>query len=271
MALLLLFPVFARKQAKPVYTDEQIQSICDSVVAEGNLLYRYQKAAEIGADTALADEAVKSEYFAYVLYDAGDTMKFCAVNPKLECICQVDIVGDACVPLPPQRTRRELTPEERTIFKIRNIVHNSVVQGYYDIRIPEVASTNFVFIPSPGRYRLYLLMGSKEPDLVPFGNDYLFFANSKGRIVDWRRLHMGFLGVDINVGRRLSGAVREFVHTHPENEPFITATDICMLKLYEPKNGVQRLTILSPSLGKKMTYRTDTDKVVVTDLAAEGE
>ena len=113
-------------------------------------------------------------------------------------------------------------------------------------------------------------MGPNLPEMIPLGNDYLFVANGQGKIVSWRKMHSGFLGMDMKMIRE-NGGVRELMHSHLRGEPFITATDICLLKLYGPLYGVDKITVFSTALGKLFTYHMDSDTVTVREALSDVE
>ena len=75
---LVLFSFYfasAKEQTESVYTDERIRAICDSIVTEGNLLYRYERAAWVGSDTIQANAAVMKEHRFYLVYGVPDTIR----------------------------------------------------------------------------------------------------------------------------------------------------------------------------------------------------
>lgn len=242
--------------------DSAMRAICDSIVVEGNLLYRYEKAAWEATDIGRQNEQVARELFDLLVYQRQDTIRVCLLDRDLLSICEVDFTGPDNEVRKSSFVSRALSEAESRLFFLKNELINRVMAGEYGVGVAESYGLNFVLIPDGEGYRFYILTGTTLPGIIPFGNDYLFFADAQGGITGWRKMH----SVLLPMSREVNGqAVKNTIHSHRPEEPYMTATDICTFKLYGPLCGQDSFTVVSP-LQKVMTYRLTTDSIEVWDL-----
>lgn len=247
---------------EPVDGDFQIKAACDSVVAEGNLLYRYEKAAWEATDIGLANEEVRKNLFNLLVYEQRDTIKVCLLDQTLHSICEVSFAGRDNGAQIVSFTSRPLSDRETEVFLLKNKLIDRVTSGGYGVGVPDSFGLNFVLLPAEQGYRFYILTGTSKSGIIPFGNDYLFFVDSAGKITDWRKMHTILLPLSNEVDGL---KVKRTIHTHRPEEPYITATDICTFKLYGPLCGQESFTIVS-ALRKAFTYDLKTDSVLIQDV-----
>lgn len=242
--------------------DSAMQAICDSIVAEGNLLYRYEKAAWEATDIGRQNEQVAKELFNLLVYQQQDTIRVCLLDRDLRSICEVDFTGSDNEVRRSSFVPRALSESESRLLFLKNDLMNRVMAEEYEVGVPDSYGLNFVLIPAGEGYRFYILTGTSLPGIIPFGNDYLFFTDAQGGITEWRKMH----SILLPMSREVNGqAVKNTIHTHRPTEPYITATDICTFKLYGPLCGQDSFTVVSP-LQKVMTYRLVTDSIEVWDM-----
>ena len=160
---------------------------------------------------------------------------------------------------------RAFRPEEIRLRDMRRKLIDSVYGGVISICFYEGYDPNFVLTEHDGGYKLFLMMGTQLRGVIPFGNDYIFFADSMGTITHWRQLHRSLLSADFgkkkNRKQFLAGKVRAVIHSHLDSEPLITATDICLMRMYGPLLGVDTLIVVSPSLKTRFVYSVQDNAV----------
>ncbi len=245
-------------------TPADMQKICDSIVAEGNLLYRYEKAAWMGSDIARGNDAVRKEMKNYIVYrDEGDNIRVCIINARGEVILDLAFSGDQQINA--TRETRPLNEEERVWLETKDTVIKNIFADNetYGVGFPDGFDPNFVLLPHGEGYKLYILAGTSQQDVIPFGNDYIFFADRDGRITGWRKMHSRLLPLQTKIKGE---TVRETVHSHLPGEPYITPTDICTFRLYGPMYGQKSFIVASTALRKLMTYDIETNSITVIDL-----
>ena len=96
---------------------------------------------------------------------------------------------------------RAFRPEEIRLRDMRRKLIDSVYGGVISICFYEGYDPNFVLTEHDGGYKLFLMMGTQLRGVIPFGNDYIFFADSMGTITHWRQLHRSLLSADFEKKR----------------------------------------------------------------------
>ena len=117
-------------------------------------------------------------------------------------------------------------------------------------------------IPYELGYKLYILTGTAKRDVIPLGNDYVFFADSDGKITSWRKFHSVLIP---SITKYKGEKVISITHSHLHAEPFISATDICTFKLYGSIYGLKQFKVLSTALSKYFTYDSDKNTIETSD------
>lgn len=233
---------------------------CDSILADADRLYWYEAAAWITGDLAAQRALVSDGYCSYGKGDSTCSMVFRGDRVLLFTVfidgaCYVDTLS------------RPMSPWERRFTDMRAKLIGTVCGGSYPIRTYEGYDLNFVLVEQDPGYKLYLMMGTRYPGVIPLGNDYVFFADSHGRITGWRQLHKSLLATDSGdeeIRRRfIDGQVRAVMHSHSASEPLITSTDICQMRLYGPMYGVDTLKVYSPSLETYFVYTVGANEITL--------
>ncbi len=106
--------------------------------------------------------------------------------------------------------------------------------------------------------RMYILQGVERPNVIPFGNDYSIDFDNAGKAIRFRRYHQGFLPmptVDEN-GEK----VVTIYHSHVNDNPYITPTDICNFLLY--RGEMKQTFVLSTALDGYIIYSAETGSAV---------
>ncbi len=261
LALLCAASVQGKPSRKPAPLQmEQIQKICDSIVIEGNLLYLLEKSAWITSDLGQQDEQVKAQTAGYFSYIDGDSVRTCLTDAAGACIFETATGDDGGYH--PQKNTRPLTDTEARLRKARQTIRERILteSEKYRFGFPEGFDPNFVLLPHGDHYKMYVLAGSARQAIIPFGNDYIFFADHEGRITDWRKMHSGILPVATEYeGQRVRGTT----HSHLPAEPYITPTDICTFLLYGTLYGQTSFSVLSTALAIVMTYDVEQNAVAI--------
>lgn len=155
-----------------------------------------------------------------------------------------------------------LSITEKELLDIKVNMQNQLSDSKYNVTIPQGFNPNFVLIKDDTIFKLYLIMGTSESGVIPFGNDYLFKANSKGEIIYWNKFHSRMIPIMAEFNGQ---KVTESSHSHLRTTPYITATDICTFKLYAQYTDLEKFSVYSPAIGKTMTYILKTNKVEIEE------
>lgn len=239
-----------------------LQAKCDSILADANRLYRYEMAAWTAGDIAAKFGLSGSGYCSYGDADTTYSLIFRDDSVLLTTVC----FEDACYV---DSVARPLSPWEQRFTAMRAKLIDTVVSGNFPVRLYDGFDPNFVLMNQQGGYKLFLMMGTQQQGVIPFGNDYVFFADSAGRITHWRQMHQSLLASDFGQKKLrkklIDGKISALVHSHLETEPLITPTDICLMRLYGPMYGIDTLKVYSPALRTYFVYSASGNTIAVVD------
>ena len=249
--------------AQDLLTEEQIRAKADSILIEGNLLYKYEKSAWSATDLAMKKKNFKKEYGGYLVYQKDDTIKTIILNKDNHCIHEFSFTNNYDKPSSEVTTKRNLTATENKLISIRNGIINDIANKKHEVVCPDSYNLNTVLIPSSSGYKLYILTGTSQSKIIPFGNDYLFFADEAGSVTSWKKFHSRLIPTSTKGpnGEEVKGSM----HSHLKTEPFISATDICTFMLYGSLYGQNEFTVYSPALSKSFKYKLADNRIEIKD------
>lgn len=245
-------------------SDSELSRKLDSVLIEANTMYRYERASWISTDYVMADSELKNKFGGYLTYEESGLFKAIALDKKSEnCISEYVFMSDLGQPDGIITKGRALTSYEINLLNIKNKIISQLGDPKYELSVPDGFSLNLILMPNEKEYKLYIITGTAQSNVIPFGNDYLFVTDSEGNIESWKKFHSRLIpaqtiGPD---GEKVVG----LVHSHLRTNPLISATDICTFKLYAPLYGLEEFSVYSPAIKKYMKYNLKTDKITTDE------
>lgn len=242
-------------------SDAELKKKLDSVLTEAHLLYKYEKAAWISTDSAMKNQAVKKDYGGFFTYEEHGEIRVIILGKKSqECIAEYSFESDFYKPKSEITESRELSDKEKTLLEVKEKIVGNLSDKKYEVSIPDGYSPNLILLPFAEKYKLYILMGTSQRDVIPFGNDYLIIADLKGKIENWQKFHSriipGYMKFEGN-------KVTELSHSHLRTTPLITATDICTFMLYAQLYDIDSFSVYSPAIGKYMKYSLRNNEITI--------
>ncbi|GHV34973.1 hypothetical protein FACS1894178_3560 [Bacteroidia bacterium] len=263
ISLLVLISLFSSilLAQKIEMSEPELKTQLDAVLAEGNLLYRYEKAAWVSTDLAMKNKTVKKDYAGFFVYEEQEKIIVIIIGKKSQnCIAEYSFESDFSEPKYTKIENRELSVKEKNLIDVREKILKNISNKKYEITVPDGYSPNFILLPFAEKYKFYIIMGTSQNDVIPFGNDYLFIADKNGKIKEWQKFHSriipGYTKFDGN-------KVIELTHSHLRTTPLMTATDICTFMLYAPLYDIDAFSVYSPALGKYMKYILKDNEITV--------
>jgi len=244
--------------------DENLQLKFDSIIAEADLMYKYEKAVWNSTDLLMADKKLKKNYGGYVVRHSVDSIfvTYLDKNQKESIARFIYISTNLNKPCLLKMESSPMYDTEKDLLEIKAKMLNQLSDSKYSVTFPQSFNPNFVLIKEDTIFKLYLIMGTSESGVIPFGNDYLFKANSKGEITFWEKFHSRMIPVMTEYDGQ---KVTESSHSHLRTTPYITATDICTFRLYAQYTSLEKFSVYSPAIGKTMTYILKTNKIEVEE------
>lgn len=242
--------------------EKNLQLKLDSIIAEADIMYKYEKAVWNSTDLLMADKKLKKNYGGYVVRHSVDSIfvSYLDKNQKESIARFIYISTNLNKPCHVRMESSNLSVAENELLDIKTTMLNQLSDSKYNVITPQGFNPNFVLIKEDTIFKLYLIMGTSESGVIPFGNDYLFKANSKGEIIYWNKFHSRMIPTMAEFNGQ---KVTESFHSHLRTTPYITASDICTFRLYAQYTELEKFSVYSPAIGKTMTYILKTNKIEV--------
>lgn len=248
-----------------LFSQEEINlAKLDSILEEADLMYKYEKSVWNSTDLLMSNKKLKKNYGGYIVHHSNDTLTVTYLDKnQKESIARYSYKFDNLSKfLITSIESPQLTSLEKELFDIKGLIANQLSDSKYNVTIPQDYNPNLVLIKENDEYRLYIIMGTSKTGVIPFGNDYLFKANSKGKIIYWKKFHSRMIPTMAEFNGQ---KVTESFHSHLRTTPYITATDICTFRLYAQYTELEKFSVYSPAFGKSMTYILKTNKIEIEE------
>jgi hypothetical protein len=243
----LLLLAFFLGQFRAGFGQVSLSHVADSILAEGKRLYASERTSWDGTDLFLAkfkDREKLGGYFSYADKDTSRCIFYSKdQSPQVLGSVAFDSSRATCrarVDLAP----RKFTPTEQTYYLIRS---KALALIKTDTFFKTYAHTDLNLIPliSDGERRVVVLTGPQQNGVIIFGNDYELRFDEEGQLISKQRLHHNILPVNFGGNSQVAQS-KGGIHNHSsETGPYITATDICTLMLYEKIAKWETYTVIS--------------------------
>jgi len=261
-ALLFLLSLSIIANAQEPMNEKEMKQKTDSILTEGNLLFKYERSAWVSTDLAMEKSVIKKEYGGYLVYQVGDTIKTIILNKENKlCIYELSFIGNYDYPKLEVLTNRNLTAKEENLLYIKNKILGGIIEQKIAVEIPAGCSLNMDLLPTDQGYKFYILSGTSQSQMIPFGNDYLFYADLKGTILTWKKFHSRFIPTQTKGPNE--EVVLQTTHSHLKKEPFISATDICTFMLYGSLYDQMDFLVYSPAFSKYFKYKLASNEIEI--------
>lgn len=267
--LFIFFLLFSFKHyaQDPLPPDDVLNYKLDSIVAEANTLYLLITTKQIALERASRNAFIKNNYGQSLSYFRGDTIIsiLTSKNNVEVCIYEAVFYENYHEPKYENYRQRNTNKYELNLINIQNKLLNHVKNNsfLYGLEMPKGTSLEFVIFPFDNFYKIYILTYAKNLKFIPFGNDYLFIVNSNAEVINWRKFHHVF--IPLHLSQANDKQVLSYIHSHPKDEPYITATDICIFRLYAHIHKLKELKVYSMAFRKVFSYNVEKNKIFVAD------
>ena len=248
--------------SKPLPIPE-LFSILDSIVEEGWHLYYSERANWVASDLVM--EKYRAEDIGgSVSWESSDSVWHVSFFDKEEQNCILEYQYDLKSNKPnTSYSIRPITSVERTNKAIKDSLISSALNLYGDSLLfadSKFGSPNIDVVHINDKLiRLYFLQGTFIPDVIPFGNDYSVDFDENLRPLAFRRYHHSLIAMKTK--REDGKIVVSNIHSHLQDNPFITPTDICNFLLYRSKN-MSDFRVYSTVYGCQFSYSYGSNKII---------
>lgn len=261
IALAVVFTCLSLAQRPAMHV---IDAVNDSVIDEGNTLYLHDKLNWVMSD-AYKQMCSSRTASLSVVGQLNDTLMSGIMIDvdQMKCVfeCRLNLnTGE----IEPFDLVRGLSPKEIARAQ-RQITLLEAVSNLDDIyNVTEAGNLNADVVEmSPSLTRVYLLQGTNKSKLIPFGNDYSFDFDADGNLIARRKYHKSFIPIDFS---RKDGNIRKCTHSHLDDNPYITPTDIATFLLYgHDLYEMKTFSVYSKAFNCYFTYNADTATIILVD------
>jgi hypothetical protein len=208
----------------------------DSILKEGILLYRLERASWIATDEYISLFPNMTDsiggYLSYQNENGNiNTIFFGRSDPNHILVRyqydslpkQESIFADVLNPTATSLERELIKMRQDALFRCSFNKDNF-------FKFYENTSFNLIPLIRNKERKVYILTASKKSDIIIIGNDYLIDYDENGNFISQRKIHNSLISLPLNLPKD-SPAVAT-VHTHVLSD-FIDPTDICTLLLYK--------------------------------------
>lgn len=245
------------------------EQICDSILQESRLITRYDKAFTMTMHAVEAERKIRRDAGELLIMPKNDTLTAMVLHKKdaSKVIAEMKFSLQEEDSAVLEENRRPTTQEELNIYDMKHLVMSSI-QAKYDLTYGnETTYLNPIFIPYKDQiqgtevqlYKLYLITETTQANVIPFGQDYLFFARDDGAIF-YNLQFNSYLPLPIKDFMMDNGMVEM---EYPRREPYITPTDIYLFGKYGASRGLNTLLVESALHEITFQYEWDRDELFV--------
>ncbi|NVK73345.1 MAG: hypothetical protein HWE24_07685 [Oceanospirillaceae bacterium] len=243
--------------------------ILDSILKEANKLYSFESVAWHATD-GLQSMSRKTidKIGSYIIYEMKDSV-YCVWVDQAEKSALIEMAyshHSYSIPARVTEVNRSLNEYETDFIQTRSALFNQIATDTTygnQIGVPRNFNFNPVFFKIENGWRLYLMVGTSEYSVVPYGNDYVIECDENGEITSFTMLHSRLLPFEYGNSEQTTITV---MHNHRKSVPYITATDICIHRLYADYHQIDLLSVIAGDPLLLFEYRISTNKIVVKEI-----
>ena len=232
-----------------------LAQINDSIIKEGMMLYTHEVMSWRLTDHFFLKQHKADEVGASLVYTQNDSIwSAIFVDKENNCIFEYRLNAFS-LETEVVDTIRSMTRFECDLLTDKQKKIDTAIKVYGDSLnwlSSEIGNFNFDLLQIGNHSRLYILQGISKNNIIPFGNDYAIDFNEDNEIVKFRRLHKSFIPVSTVMEN--GEKVVEVYHSHLQDNPFITTTDICNYLLYGRSAGLTSFSVISTYYHCRFTY-----------------
>ena len=238
--------------------------ILDSIVDEGYQLYYSERANWVATD--LVFEHYQPDQLGGSVSYQPDKNTWTVVffdqsyeNCLLECQFDIDsnhsVISDSIRPI--TATEQELLRRKQAMFdKAVNMYGSEMSFAPSSFGNPNIDIIQF----DENLTRVFFLQGTIQHNVIPFGNDYSIDFDEKLQPIAFRRYHNSLIHCPTK--NEEGEEVRMTWHSHLQDNPYITPTDICNFLLYRSENMFE-FVVFSTAYERMFTFNLVQRRIII--------
>lgn len=231
---------------------QEVNMELKNIVSEANRLFHYRMIEWWGSDITEKNRDLDKLVADYIIYHDSESLYFVLVDDtyKQKLGTYYINIENNETNIQFDSTQGRLSRKERKLYRIKNkMEHNASKIANKRIIEREGYSVSTILIEQKKGYKLYLLANTSEVDIIPLGNDAVFYGNNRGGIKKWEWYHEGLLPIPVSrEGNQLA------THKHKKGQVLISPTEIANFRLYGMLYGMLKMSILLEDKGIILEY-----------------
>lgn len=254
-SLLKLYLFFCIAPVISQTTDQlNIEKELQAINNKADLIFQYRMAEWWGSEFTEKDKELDEQVADYIIYHDAEKLYFVLIGHSKQHkigTYSIEIENeDANIQFDP--TQKKLNRLERRTYQIQNKINTQVYDLVHsDLIDKNNFSPSIVLIKQRRGYRVYLLSNTSNLEIVPLGNDAVFYANNRGKIKKWHWYHKELLPIPANKeGKQIT------THKHSDSSFLISPTEIANFRLYGVLYDKLEMSILNEKNGLMIVYDT---------------
>lgn len=241
---------------------DEMNKINDSIYQEALILYRYEQAGWVSSDLFFENCKNKNRASGSITLLDGDTLRVVYFDQNaMEALYDYRVsITSGQVTI--KDTVRPMDDKEVNHLQRALILMGKIMEE--DIKIARVSSDVATFNHDIIRIndsitRVYFIMGALQPRMIPFGNDFSVDFNNANEVVAKRSYHHSFCPITWDEDK----PPVSIVHSHTQDNPYMSPTDVCTFLLYGVPNGLKSFMVYSTAYQCYYLYEVDGRIVVI--------
>ena len=242
----------------------EIAPILDSIVTEGFQLYYSERANWIATDQVFERYQPNQLGSSVSFQPDKDTWTVAFFDQNNEnCLmeCRFNIISNHSIFLD---SVRPITTSEKELLRRKQTMLDEAIDRYgseMSFAPSSFGEPNVDIVQFTDKLtRLYFMQGTIKPNVIPFGNDYSIDFDENLQPIAFRRYHRSL--IDCPTINEKGEEVRMTWHSHLQDNPFITPTDICNFLLYRPDNMFE-FCVVSTAYGRIFTFNVAQRRILI--------
>lgn len=239
--------------AQEFKSEKAIDKKLKNTLKEANLLYQYRLTEWIGIELSEKNESIEGENLDFIIYKKRKNFHFVLLDTK-----ENKKVGTYTIHYDNKEwnadfdnSSTKLSKKEAKLFALKSNIEEEIIQLTETlIEERENYSVSGVLIPGFRNHKYYVFLNTALANIIPIGNDGIFYTTKKGKIKGYEWFHMGIV--------ELHTQDTKVVDTHKHNlQSFISPIALANFKLYGQIYQVERMPILLPNVPTYIEYNSD--------------
>lgn len=258
----------SKKNEPKAPTIFEFSPIGDSIMAEGVLLYGYEKISWMTSDSMQTHCKKLQDIGRYTVYEDEGVLTCIFTDRKEENVvfCGKGKVDELPFGLQWSNEVRPITAGEKDAINTMNKCFEKISAGYgdsiYNVKSAQ-GQINIDIIKKKNGYRVYILQGTTIMGVIPYGNDYIIDFDKNFNITSFNRCHKTYLAIPVES----TDSIKTTVHSHTPDNPYISVTDVCTSLLYgRDLYGIKQFMVVSTHFSNKFVMFMDAEKLTLVGM-----